>query len=126
MAEKIEYKSFADERKKEKLQENLKKIEDVHLIKENAIKAKESVTREKIKNTAAIINENRELQKVAHQQQEEELARKVQLIQQIRLLENAITLNKQIPKEIDLTETSGLGLLGEMSIMEVRRNLLTR
>ena len=50
---------------------------------------------------------------------EEERARKVELIQQIRLLERSIPSVGSCVKTLDLTETSNSGLLGEMSIVEV-------
>ena len=50
---------------------------------------------------------------------EQEFARKAELIKQIRLLEKALPSPGTIIKKIDLTETSGLGILGEMSILEV-------
>ena len=64
-----------------------------------------------------ILNEKRKIQKQIKQQQKEELERKAQLIQQIRLIE--LAQNKMPVKDIDLTESSGLGLLGEMSVAEV-------
>jgi hypothetical protein len=50
---------------------------------------------------------------------EEELARKSELIQQIRLLEKSMPPVGSIVKSIDLSETSNQGLLGEMSVVEV-------
>jgi hypothetical protein len=58
----------------------------------------------------------------AAKEAEEELARKAELIKQIRLLERNIPGIGKISKNIDLTETSGCGILGEMSIVEVSTN----
>jgi hypothetical protein len=69
----------------------------------------------------AILNEKRKMQMQIQQEQKEELERKALLIQQIRLLE--LSQIKTASKEVDLTQSSGLGLLGEMSIAEV--SLLT-
>ena len=55
----------------------------------------------------------------AAREAEEELARKAELIKQIRLLEKSIPGIGSTSKKIDLTETSGAGILGEMSIVEV-------
>lgn len=116
-AEKKENKSYGEELKKETELENQKKIEEVHAIKEGALKAKETVIKNKAKHAAIVTIEKKELQRQIILQEKEELARKIQLIQQIKLLE--LAQNNLLPKEFDLTETSGVGLLGEMSIMEV-------
>ena len=57
----------------------------------------------------------------AAKEAEEDLARKAELIKQIRLLEKSIPAIGSTVKKVDLTETSGAGILGEMSIAEVQR-----
>ncbi|KAI8615752.1 hypothetical protein BC830DRAFT_1121081 [Chytriomyces sp. MP71] len=103
--------------------ENKKKIEDVHEIMEGVVKAKERVIVDKQKKAADIVNETQMLMEKAQREAEEELARKIELIQQIRLLEKAIPPVGAIVKTLDLTETSNLGLLGEMSIIELHERL---
>jgi hypothetical protein len=56
----------------------------------------------------------------AAKEAEEELSRKAELIKQIRLLEKSLPAIGSNIKKVDLTETSGSGILGEMSIAEVR------
>jgi hypothetical protein len=55
----------------------------------------------------------------AAKEAEEELARKAELIKQIRLLEKNISGLSAASRKVDLTETSGAGILGEMSVIEV-------
>ncbi|KAI9344343.1 hypothetical protein BDR26DRAFT_214013 [Obelidium mucronatum] len=103
--------------------ENKKKIDDVHEIMEGVVKAKEKVMVEKQKKAADIATETQLLREKAQREAEEELARKIELIQQIRLLEKAIPPVGALVKSLDLTETSNLGLLGEMSIVELHERL---
>lgn len=49
---------------------------------------------------------------------QEELERKIELIQQIKLLERQASTHQ---KDIDLTESSKFGLLSEMSVVEVSK-----
>ena len=62
----------------------------------------------------------------AAKEAEEELARRAELIKQIRLLERSIPGIGSTNKKIDLTETSGCGILGEMSIVEVKFRILDK
>ena len=55
----------------------------------------------------------------AAKEAEEELARKAELIKQIRLLEKNISGLNAASRKVDLTETSGAGILGEMSVIEI-------
>ena len=63
--------------------------------------------------------QSQRLKEQAAKQQEGERIRKVELIAQIRLLERNAPPHGSIAKAIDLTETAGFGLLGEMSVLEV-------
>ncbi len=49
------------------------------------------------------------------------MKQKVELIQQIRAMESVPVIRK---KFVDLTETSGQGLLAEMSVIEVHTTLI--
>ncbi|KAJ3304933.1 hypothetical protein HDV03_002161 [Kappamyces sp. JEL0829] len=124
LAEKCELKTIEKEIKMVQALENQKKIEDVHLIKEGATKAKESIAKNKARNAASIMKEKKVLQMQILRQEEEERLRKTKLIQQIRLLELGFAKSKSIPKEVDLTESSGIGLLGEMSVAELQERLV--
>ncbi|KAJ3118896.1 hypothetical protein HDU96_006547 [Phlyctochytrium bullatum] len=100
-------------------EENKKKIEDIHEIQEGVVKAKLKVATENQRKAADVSMENQILKEKAQREAEEDRLRKIELIQQIRLLEKSVLPVGSVVKSIDPTETSGLGLLGEMSILEV-------
>ncbi|KAJ3132819.1 hypothetical protein HK100_004957 [Physocladia obscura] len=116
-------KTLTEIARKEQEIENKKKIEDVHEIMEGIAKAKEKLAVDRHKKAADINTENQMLKEKAQREAEEELARKVDLIQQIRLLEKSNPPVGAIIKAVDLTESSNLGLLGEMSIIELQERL---
>jgi glucan-binding YG repeat protein len=118
-SEKETWKYIATQSKMEQALSNKKKIEEVHEIEENVKGAKEKVVQENQKKVAEVVMENHVLKERLQREAEEELARKTELIQQIRLLERNVPAVGTYIKNLDLTETSGLGLLGEMSITEV-------
>ncbi|KAI8832370.1 hypothetical protein BC829DRAFT_448998 [Chytridium lagenaria] len=112
-------KETAEEKKREMEEENKKKIEDVREGMEAVTKAKMRVVEGNQRKAADIALENLLLKEKAHRQAEEERLRKSELIHQIRLLEKSIVPVGSYIKTIDVTETSGMGLLGEMSILEL-------
>ena len=65
---------------------------------------------------AEVAEESRELMRRAIEEAEAEMRRRMELIHQIRAME-AVPAIRQ--KFVDLTATSGHGLLSEMSIVEV-------
>jgi hypothetical protein len=115
-ADKEVMKVVSEKLKKDIEAENKKKIEKVQEIKEGIQEARAKIIEDNIKNAAEMMIEYEAQKERAAKEAEEELARKAELIKQIRLLEKSIP---SISKKIDLTETSGLGILGEMSILEV-------
>ena len=118
---KEKFKEQAEEAKKVQKEENKRRIQEVQEITENIKLVKAKISTENKQKAFEMQAEN-EVRKVrATREAEEELARKAELIRQIRLLEKAIPPVGSVNKIIDLTETSGLGLLGEMSVVEVRR-----
>ncbi|KAJ3270692.1 hypothetical protein HDV01_007516 [Terramyces sp. JEL0728] len=121
LQEKEEIKALGEEIKKEQEEEKRKKIEEVKHIKEAVIKAKQLNSKEKIKQAANLAKEKKLMQEEAQRRANEERARKSQLIQQIRLLEKKGNAHS---KEVDLSETSGYGLLGEMSIIELQERVV--
>ncbi|KAH9268660.1 hypothetical protein BASA84_000088 [Batrachochytrium salamandrivorans] len=121
---KEEIKSISDQQKRLKDEENKKKIEDVHEIKLGIIRAKTRVIEDNTKIASEIAHAHQILLQKARREEEEEHARKTELIQQIRLVERSIPPVGSIQRGIDLTETSGIGLLGEMSIVELQERLL--
>jgi hypothetical protein len=67
-----------------------------------------------------IAKEKQELLQKALEEEEKEMRRKVEIIQQIRTMESIPVIRV---KHVDLTETGGQGLLAEMSIAELRERL---
>ncbi|KAI8822838.1 hypothetical protein BJ741DRAFT_541720 [Chytriomyces cf. hyalinus JEL632] len=116
--EKQVFRHLSEQAQRELDFENKRKIEDVHEIMESVVRAKEKVVLVKQKRAADVVNETQFLMEMAQREAAEELSRKMELIQQIRLLEKAIPPVGGYIKALDLTETSNLGLLGEMSIIE--------
>ncbi|KAI8926288.1 hypothetical protein BC831DRAFT_457236 [Entophlyctis helioformis] len=119
-----EIKTISEIQRKEQEEDNKRKIDEVHVIKEGIFKAKARVIDEKSRIAAEVILENQLLQEQAAREAEEERARKTEIIQQIRLLEKSIPPVGTYQKDVDLTETSGIGLLGEMSVIELQERLV--
>jgi hypothetical protein len=104
-------------------EENKKKVEYVQEIKESIAKAQYKLKTEKAKNAAEIVSESQRISKLVQEKQEQERRKKQDLIQKIRELERNVPAVGQYQKEVDFTETSGLGLLGEMSMLELQERL---
>ncbi|EGF81837.1 hypothetical protein BATDEDRAFT_23491 [Batrachochytrium dendrobatidis JAM81] len=124
LALKNEIKVLSQSRRKAQENENKKKIEGVHEIKQGIIKARTKVVEDNTKIAAKVAQESELLLEQAHCRAEEERIRKIELIQQIRLLEKSVPPVGTLQKDVDLTETSGIGLLGEMSIVELQERLV--
>ncbi|CAL8272843.1 unnamed protein product [Merluccius merluccius] len=67
-----------------------------------------------------VSQQNRELLRQALEEEQEELSRRFQLIQEIRAIESVRPIRH---KFVDETETAGHALLGEMSLAELRERL---
>jgi hypothetical protein len=119
--EKQEMKQISAELKKEVEESNKVKIAEVNQIKEQAVIAKKQILKEKLKQAQEMTKEKEELLKQKQKEMELEKQRKIELIQQIKLLEKK---SGTYQKEVDLTESSGFGLLGEMSIIELQERLV--
>ncbi|KAI8909101.1 hypothetical protein EDD86DRAFT_206957, partial [Gorgonomyces haynaldii] len=124
LQEKEEIQQIVLNLKLEKEEENKKKVELVQEMKQSAIKAKEQLTEQKQKQAQLLHQESQQLLQQAHEKHLEEIKRKQELIQQIRLLEKSVPSVGTIQKEVDFTETSGIGLLGEMSMLELQERLI--
>jgi hypothetical protein len=122
LAEKQEFKELSSQFKQEIEVENKKKIEKVHEIKSGISEAKSKIYNENAKAAAEMSLEYLAQKERAEKEAKEELEKRMELVKQIRLLEKSLTGN--VRKEIDLTETSGCGILGEMSIIELQERLL--
>ncbi|XP_061933741.1 uncharacterized protein LOC133666504 [Apis cerana] len=71
---------------------------------------------EKKQKAAEVTKESRQLKTQLIKQRENEIQRKIKLIQEIRTIQSL----RELPfKDFDPTETNGFGLLCEMSLMEV-------
>ncbi|KAJ3310173.1 hypothetical protein HDU76_003437 [Blyttiomyces sp. JEL0837] len=122
--EKEVLKTKSEATKKEIEELNRQKIDIVHEIQEGVQRAKVKVASEKLKKAVDVATENQMLKEKAAREADEERARKVELIQQIRLLERSIPSVGTYVKTVDLTETSKVGLLSEMSILELQERLV--
>ncbi|KAJ3044239.1 hypothetical protein HDV00_002917 [Rhizophlyctis rosea] len=71
-----------------------------------------------------LAQEKEEMKIKAMKEAQEEMERKMELIAQIRLLERSVPKVGEVVKMVDLTETSGIGLLGEMSVIELQERLV--
>ena len=119
--EKTCQKILLEETRKQDEQEKKKVVDSIQSINENVEQVRKNIISQKAKNVAEI-NREKELLKVqAEKQAKEELDRKTDLIAQIRLLEKSITTHS---KTVDFTESSGIGFLNEMSIVELQERLI--
>ncbi|KAJ3125809.1 hypothetical protein HK098_008197 [Nowakowskiella sp. JEL0407] len=105
-------------------EENKKKKNKVLEGYENVVKAKQEVAQTNNQKAAELTAESLRLREKAMREAEEERLRKIELIQQIRILERSIPSVGSTIKIVDLTETAGFGILGEMSIVELQERLL--
>ncbi|XP_064599674.1 cilia- and flagella-associated protein 99-like [Liolophura sinensis] len=110
---------YLEQRFKEE-QEMRQLVEDTMMGHKNAKEAKKKLQEYKQKIVQEVNEESKELMKQALEEAEEEMRRKMELIHQIRAME-AVPIIRQ--KFVDLTESSGAGFLGEMSIVELRERL---
>ncbi|CAL1547850.1 unnamed protein product [Lymnaea stagnalis] len=95
-------------------------VENTMASHKNAKEAKEKLKAYKRKIVQEVHEESRELMKQALEEAEDEMRAKMELIQQIRVMESMPVSRFKV---LDLTSTSGAGLLGEMSILELRERL---
>ncbi|XP_014355840.2 uncharacterized protein LOC106708801 [Papilio machaon] len=106
----------------EQIEINRKHFEKLSLIELNVLEARKNVTKKKKEEADLIKKENETLQLQSLQAKQEELKRKIQMIKEIKIL-SIIAKRAKLPKIIDLTETSGIGLLCEMSMVELQERL---
>uniref|UniRef100_K1Q724 Cilia- and flagella-associated protein 99 n=1 Tax=Magallana gigas TaxID=29159 RepID=K1Q724_MAGGI len=107
-------KKFSEEKEMRQL------VEDTMQGHKNAKEATKKLREYKRKIVQEVNEESKELMKQALEEAEEEMRRRMELIHQIRAME-AVPIIRQ--KFVDLTATSGHGLLSEMSIAELRERL---
>jgi len=120
---KKETKEMMDEYLKEKFKTEkemrmlVEQIVDGH---KNAKEAKVKLRKYKQSIVAEVNNKSKELMQKALEEAEQEMREKVALIAKIRAIESAPRIRF---KYVDPTETSGIGLLGEMSVAELKERL---
>lgn len=116
--EKQEIVAINEQKLKELQKVNKKKVELVHEIKHEMKNAMKKIYIEKSKNASEIANQSKKLQKQLEMKKMQEIKEKQDLIQQIKNIEK-----QPKEKDIDFTESSNLGLLGEMSLVELRERV---
>ncbi|XP_076384410.1 uncharacterized protein LOC143262932 isoform X3 [Megalopta genalis] len=118
--------------KKQELSEKLEKWKEKHnkemaevvercrIIEQNFRDAFDAMIDEKRQKAAEVSEESRQLKAQLAKQREEEIQKKIRLIQEIKTIQSLRTLPY---KDFDPTESSGLGLLCEMSLAELKERL---
>jgi hypothetical protein len=115
--EKETFKAITEQSKREEGEQKRKVIEEIHEIQDSIIKAKQTILEDNVKKAADMVQEKKAMLEKAMRDAEEERQRKADLIKEIRLLEKHVTPHV---KQVDLSKTAKLGLLTEMSILEVK------
>lgn len=108
--------------RKEEMEKNRKQVEKLSLIELEMLYAKQNVTNKKKEIADKTRKESEELLSQAMKQKQEYLESRIKMIKEIKILA-LIAKKAKIPKIIDLTESSGLGLLCEMSMAELQERL---
>ncbi|XP_047363496.1 uncharacterized protein LOC124954504, partial [Vespa velutina] len=106
------------EQKKEAL-ENVEKCRELEQASRDAY---DSMIDEKRQKAAEVSEKSRQLKMLLAKQKAEEIRRKGQLIKEIKAIQSLRLATRN--KEFDPTETSGLGLLCEMSLAELKERLV--
>ncbi|CAK1578327.1 unnamed protein product [Parnassius mnemosyne] len=106
----------------EQMEINRKIFEKCSLIELNVIEARKNAVNKKKEVAEIIKKESESMLLKALNEKNKELNRKIQMIKEIKIL-HTIAKRARISKIVDLTETSGLGLLCEMSIAELQERL---
>lgn len=104
--------------KEEQLMKQL--VEETMKGHKNAKEAKKKLQEYKQKLVQEVAEESKELMRQALEEAELEMRHRMELIHQIRAMEAVPVIRH---KFVDFTETSGAGLLSEMSIAELRERL---
>ncbi|XP_023952099.2 cilia- and flagella-associated protein 99-like [Bicyclus anynana] len=108
--------------KKEEMEKNRKQVEKLSLIELEMLHAKHNVTMKKKEIADKKRKESEELLSRAMKEKQENLDRRIKMIKEIKILA-LIAKKAKVPKIIDLTESSGLGFLCEMSMAELQERL---
>ncbi|XP_068709069.1 cilia- and flagella-associated protein 99-like isoform X2 [Montipora foliosa] len=108
------------ERKSKEGEEMRKLVEQTMMEHENTKEARRKLHEYKQKLVQEVSKESQELMRKALEEAEEDMRQRVALIAKIRAIESVPVIRF---KHVDLTESSGAGLLSEMSVVELRERL---
>ncbi|NXO69125.1 CFA99 protein, partial [Phainopepla nitens] len=118
--EKAELMHLYAEKRLQEQKEMKELVEQVMEGHKNVKQAKAKVQEYKQQIVQQVCEESGELLRQALEEKEDQNRKRYELIQQIRAIESTSSMRH---KFIDLTETGGHGLFGEMSIVELRERL---
>ncbi|XP_028159352.1 cilia- and flagella-associated protein 99-like [Ostrinia furnacalis] len=108
--------------RKLEMDKNRKQVEKLSLIELNLLQARHGVTAKKKEIADKLKKESEIMLAKAMKEKQDELDRRVIMIKEIKILA-MIAKKAKIPRIIDLTETSGIGSLCEMSFAELQERL---
>lgn len=108
--------------RQDEMEKNRKSLEMLSLQELNLIKVKNDVILKKKEFANSLKQESDRLRHQIINERNELMEQKINMIKEIKILA-LIAKKSKVPKIIDLTETSGLGLLSEMSLAEVQERL---
>ncbi|VVC92064.1 unnamed protein product [Leptidea sinapis] len=120
--EKVKWEEEIEKWQREELERNRKQVEKLSLLELNLLEARNNATLKKKEIVENVKKNNKELLSKAMKEKEEELERKINMIKELKIL-SIIAKKIKVPKIVDLTESSGIGLLCEMSIAELQERL---
>ncbi|NXT11323.1 CFA99 protein, partial [Prunella fulvescens] len=118
--EKAELMHLYAEKRLQEQKEMKELVEQVMEGHKNVKQAKAKIQEYKQQIVQQVCEESEELLRQALEEKEEKNRKRYELIQQIRAIESTPSIRH---KFVDLTETGGHGLFGEMSIVELRERL---
>ncbi|NWS04286.1 CFA99 protein, partial [Motacilla alba] len=118
--EKAELMHLYAEKRLQEQKEMKELVEQVMEGHKNVKQVKAKIQEYKQQIVQQVCEESGELLRQALEEKEEENRKRYELIQQIRAIESTPSIRH---KFVDLTETSGHGLFGEMSVVELRERL---
>ncbi|NWU30909.1 CFA99 protein, partial [Dyaphorophyia castanea] len=118
--EKAELMHLYAEKRLQEQKEMKELVEQVAEGHKNVKQVKEKIQEYKQQIVQQVCEESEELLRQALEEEEEKNRKRYELIQQIRAIESIPSIKH---KFVDLTETGGHGLFGEMSIVELRERL---
>ncbi|GBP57556.1 Cilia- and flagella-associated protein 99 [Eumeta japonica] len=108
--------------RKDEMEKNREQLEKSAMQQAAVLQSKYNNIIKKKENAKVIKEETELLLSKAMKEKNEELERRINVVKEIKVL-SIIASKAKLPKIIDLTETSGLGLMSEMSIAELQERL---